>query len=191
MAQIRPYKETDKRKVQEICLRTANDDYPFTTIEERPFKDYLLGVYCDYYIEQEPKNCFVVTNEADEAVGYIMCAGQHRAYQKCFMKEYLPRIKNCSLKDRLEARGEVLLHGVFSGRYPAHLHIDILRDYRGGGNGTGLMNELLSHLKKEGVKGVHLIVSADNTKAVRFYERCGFVKVLSFGKGIVMGKKIL
>lgn len=189
MAEIRAYKETDKRKVQEICLRTANDDYPFTTIEERPGADYLLSTYCDYYIDCEPESCFVLTDENDSAVGYIMCAKEQKAYRRRFLKEYCPRV-HWDRKAKVLSYSEAWLHGAFAAKYPAHLHIDILKDYRGGGNGTRMITVLLEHLKKKGIKGVHLIVSEDNPKAIRFYERCGFKTLLKFGEGRAMGCKI-
>ena len=186
---IRPYRLTDKRRVQEICLRTADDDYPFTTIEERPFRDYLLSTYCDYYIEREPENCFVLTDENDEAVGYILCAKEKKKYRRVFLKEYQPRVF-CDRKAKIESWGEAWVHGLAARRYPAHLHIDILKGYRGGGNGTRMIVTLLEHLKAENVKGIHLVVSEENQKAIRFYERCGFITLLKFGKGRIMGKQL-
>lgn len=189
MLEIRPYRQSDKRRVQEICLRTADDDLPFTTIEEREFSDYLLSTYCDYYIECEPESCFVLVDEADEAVGYIMCAKEQASYRKIFLKEYRARIR-CSRQARTGSFGEALLHGVFAAKYPAHLHIDILKGYRGSGNGSKMMAELMKHLKENKVKGVHLIVSESNSKAIRFYEHCGFKTLLKFGRGRAMGTEI-
>lgn len=186
---IRPYKLTDKRKVQEICLRTADDDFPFTTIEERPNSDYLLSTYCDYYIEREPENCFVLTGENDEAVGYVLCAKEQKKYRKVFLKEYQPRVF-CDRKARIESWGEAWVHEIAARRYPAHLHIDILKDYRGGGNGTRMIAALLEHLKTQKVQGVHLVVSEENKKAIRFYERCGFKTLLKFSVGRIMGKTL-
>lgn len=186
---IRPYKETDKRKVQEICLRTASDDFPFTTIEERPFRDYLLSTYCDYYIECEPENCFVLTDENDEAVGYILCAKEQKKYRKVFLKEYQPRVF-CDRKAKIESWGEAWVHEIVARKYPAHLHIDILKGYRGGGNGTCMIATLLDHLKAQGVKGIHLVVGEDNPNAIRFYTRCGFKTLAKFSVGRIMGYKL-
>lgn len=189
MMNIRAYRESDKRKVQEICLRTADDDFPFTIIEERPFRDYLLSTYCDYYIECEPESCFVLADENDEAVGYVMCAKEQKAYRRKFLKVYQPRVL-CSRHAKLESFGEALVHGIFSHKYPAHLHIDILKGYRGGGNGTRMIAALLEYLKAQKVQGVHLVVGEENKNAIRFYERCGFKTLLKFGKGRIMGKKL-
>ena len=65
MEKIRPYQEKDFDRVRKICLENAGD----TRTEEQ--KIFILSTYCDYYIEQEPENCFVAVNENDEAVGYI------------------------------------------------------------------------------------------------------------------------
>ncbi len=186
MMKIRPYKESDKRRVQEICLRTANDDLPFTTIEERPGSDYLLSTYCDYYIECEPESCFVLADENDEAVGYVLCAKEQKAYRRKFFKVYQPRVF-CDSRLKIESFGEALVHGIFASRYPAHLHIDILKGYRGGGNGSEMIAVLLEHLREKKVRGVHLVVGEDNKGAIRFYERCGFKTLLRFGKGRIMG----
>ena len=183
---IRPYKHTDKRRVQEICLRTADDDYPFTTVEERPCSDYLLSTYCDYYIEREPESCFVLTDDNDEAVGYVLCAKEQKKYRRIFLKEYQPRV-HCSRENKIVSRGEAWVHEVCARKYPAHLHIDILKGYRGDGNGTRMIATLLDHLKGQNVKGVHLVVNENNTNAIRFYTRCGFKTLLKFGRGRIMG----
>ncbi|MBQ7102316.1 MAG: GNAT family N-acetyltransferase, partial [Clostridia bacterium] len=81
-------------------------------------------------------------------------------------------------------------HGLAARRYPAHLHIDILKGYRGGGNGTRMVETLCGHLKAQGVKGVHLIVGEENPNAIRFYERCGFDTQVKFTIGRIMGRKL-
>ncbi|MHA1315813.1 MAG: GNAT family N-acetyltransferase [Candidatus Helarchaeota archaeon] len=85
-------------------------------------------------------------------------------------------------------------------KYPAHLHIDILEGYQRQGIGSRLINAFLEHVKKSGVKGVHLGTSTKNYKAVPFYLKHGF-KVVSVGgpslwldapdaRGITFAKKI-
>ena len=189
MANIRPYRETDKYNVQRICLQTADDDIEFEGLD-RFNADFLLNVYCNYYLEKEPQNCFVTVNENDEAVGYIICAENVKSWRKAFMKEYFPRLKHCKLKNRLTPFGEVIVYTAFSSRYPAHMHIDILKEYRGGGTGTKMLEILTDHLKQKNVKGVQLCVSADNKRAIKFYERFGFKTLMNFSAGQAMGYKI-
>ncbi len=188
MINVRPYRQSDKYSVQYICLQTADDDLTFEGLN-RVHADFLLPVYCNYYIENEPRNCFVCTDENDNAVGYILCAENAKIWGKIFLKKYFPQIRHRRAYDRFTALGECFIHNALIKNYPAHLHIDILKDYRGG-TGTALIQQLLSHLKSKGVKGVNLCVDAKNKKAIRFYEKNGFKTIVSFPGGRAMGRRI-
>lgn len=52
--------------------------------------------------------------------------------------------------------------------------IYLLEEYWGKGLANKLMNEIVYILKEEGCKQVSLWVYEANTRAVRFYEKCGF-----------------
>jgi GNAT superfamily N-acetyltransferase len=43
------------------------------------------------------------------------------------------------------------------------------------GVGTGLLKEVITHAKKEGCKRIWLITTNDNTSAMHFYQRRGFI----------------
>lgn len=189
MINIRPYRETDKYNVQRICLQTIKDDIVFEGLN-RPNADYFLPVYNNYYTECEPENCFVCTDENDNAVGYIICSEDVKKWRRIFIKKYYPQIKHRKPFERIEALGEIVAHSMFMKKYPAHLHIDIYKEYRGNGTGTQLMQTLVEHLRKKGVKGVQLCVDAQNKKAIRFYERNGFKKLMNFVRGYAMGLEI-
>ncbi len=190
MVNIRPYRETDKYFVQRVCLQTVNDNVVFEGLN-RVNAEFFLALYNDYYTENEPENCFVCTNENDEAVGYIICAENVKRWRRVFMKEYLPRIRHRKLGDRLNGVGEVVVHSIFARKYPAHLHIDILKEYRGNGTGTRLMDALVAHLKEKGVRGVQLCVDGKNVRGIKFYNRYGFKTLLNFFAGRAMGLNIL
>ena len=181
---IRPYENKDKENVRYVHL---NSDGPCKSTKRGI--NFGLAVYCDYYIEKEPENCFVLADENDVAVGYVLCAKEQKKYRRIFLKEYQPRVHG-SREDKTVSWGEAWVHGIYARRYPAHLHIDILQGYRGGGNGTRMIAELLDHLKAQNVKGVHLVVGEDNPNAIRFYTRCGFKTLLKFGRGRIMGCKL-
>jgi len=71
---------------------------------------------------------------------------------------------------------EDLLHEDFPQlveEYPAHLHIDLLPGHQRKGFGRQLMETFCGKLRQEGVKGVHLVMAAENTNGM-FYERLGF-----------------
>ncbi len=85
---------------------------------------------------------------------------------------------------------ELLLHSVFARRYPAHLHVDILKEYCGQGYGAALMNTLFDHLRENGVPGVQLLVDADNQRAVKFYLKIGFKILAGHPLGSAMGYRL-
>ena len=183
MASIRHYRETDKANVQNVCMQTG----PGAAREIGPAQTMLLTTYCDYYIEQEPQNCFVVANDDDEAVGYILCAENYWRYRLRFRTQYIPRVKECGVMKQTECRGSYFLPLFYSKKYPAHLHIDILDDYQRQGLGSRLMDNLTSQLRKKGVAGVMLVVGAQNEKGRNFYKKYGFKEELVMPFGVVMG----
>ena len=58
--------------------------------------------------------------------------------------------------------------------YPSHLHIDLVPDAQGSGNGLRMMEALLSALRAQGSCGVFLQMHEANVRARRFYAKLGF-----------------
>ncbi len=75
------------------------------------------------------------------------------------------------------------------GDYPSHLHVDLLPDAQGGGNGRRLLGTLFDALRADGVRGVHLGVAEDNVSAIGFYEHLGFTR-LDVAEGLVLGLRL-
>lgn len=166
---IREYNEKDKKAVQEVCLYC--DGYEELSEDS---KNFILSTYCDYFIEQEPHNCFVAADEEDRAIGYILCAQNFDEFIGCFRSEYITRIPEEDRQHRRFAVLSVTLQEKYNKEYPAHLHIDILGDYQRMGIGHKLMDALLEHLRNKGIKGVMLTLSTENTKGMAFYKKYGF-----------------
>ena len=59
-------------------------------------------------------------------------------------------------------------------RWPAHLHINVVPEARGTGVADGLMERWLDRLRESGSPWCHLQTLAENSRAVRFFERTGF-----------------
>ena len=85
------------------------------------------------------------------------------------------------------AVGEMAAHFLYSKKYPAHLHIDILDVCQGQGVGTRLMNELKNHLKSKNVPALMLSCGGDNTMAVKFYKKNSFKVVKNLAGSYIMG----
>jgi len=169
-----------------VCIQTG----PKAARNEGPARTTLLATYCDYYIDHEPHNCFVVANENDEAVGYIMGCEDYQAYYTTFMREYAVKVKGLPLVCRVECKGSAKLPKYFQKKYPAHLHIDILEEFQRMGLGHKLMDTLTAHLREKGVPGVMLGVGADNKKGRNFYHKYGFVKLFRIPFSVVMGLQL-
>lgn len=177
---VRPFEQKDKNNFRKICLVTANkadsNDYE---------SKFITALYCDYYTENEPQNCFALTDDNDNAVGYIICSESYDFYKKSFSKN-LQYIKALGFGHYLFALGELIGHGLYKQHFPAHLHIDILPEYQHSGGGTMLMNALKTHLKNKGINSVHLMVDAQNKNAVKFYQKNSFRIHSNFKKFYVM-----
>lgn len=172
---VRNVTESDFKSVRYICHATAT---------AKAFKDSMklvTALYCDYYIENEPENCFVLCDEFDKAVGYILCSADDEKFQKG-IKPYLEKAKDINCLAAFSLAMEQKLTKKERALYPAHLHIDILPSFQGKGGGRELINTLITHLKSNGVKGVRLGVSQANQGAVAFYERMGFKRVKTLSR---------
>lgn len=182
---IRKYNIKDRQNVQDVCLYCDGyENYRPDTI------NFLLSTYCDYYIENEPENCFVAVNENDEAVGYIICAEDFNRFFEIFTNKYLSKIPPEDKNNRYYAEMSTVLHEKYKEEYPAHLHIDIMENYQRMGLGHQLMNALISHLKEKNIKGIMLTVSPQNPKGVAFYKKYGFSIIEEVPDNIVFGMKL-
>lgn len=186
MPQIRSYEPRDKKAVQDICLITS-----VGLDAEFKLQRHILACYCNYYLEKEPQNCFVLTNDADEAVGYILCAENYFAYEESFTRIYLTQARCLGLKYYIESKAEIVAHRVFRNDFPSHLHINLLPEYQGKGYGTMLLDTLKAHLKAQGYSSLMLVCGTSNTGAINFYTKNGFVELLRMDmkpiKGVAMG----
>ena len=182
MPQVRPYKESDKERVQRICINNAG-----ANSSSEDTQKYILLMYCNYYIEQEADNCFVAVNDNDEAVGYIICTENYDVYEKRFKEIYLNQCAAISPKRYVEAKLDLLSHSMFRNDYSAHFHIDIDDAYQRMGLGSLLISTLKAHLRKKGIKSMMMVCGEDNYNAISFYKRNGFKDLITTKMGHAMG----
>ncbi|MEG2396341.1 MAG: GNAT family N-acetyltransferase [Oscillospiraceae bacterium] len=183
MTNIRKMMKKDMKRVEMICLATADEHCN----SSHKMRENTLNMYCRYYTRAEIENCFVLTDENDNAVGYVLCAIDYDKYKKDFIKHELKAIRKIDLGRAISARFEVALQKRYKGKYNAHLHIDILKEYQGCGGGTRLISALLSNLKGKNINGVMLTVGKENKIAIAFYKKQGFKVIKNLGGAIVMG----
>ena len=185
MVTIKPYEPKYKEDVRQVCINTG----PLEAATNPKMHDFILFTYCDYYCEQEPENVFVLVDENDKAQGYCFAALDFKTYKKAF-KPYMKKVKEIGAEYYLETKGEVLLHELYSKKYPAHLHIDINEPFRGNGNGSRMVAAQLENIRSKGAKAIMLVVGASNTRGINFYKKNGFESIQKYAGGLVMAKEL-
>lgn len=184
MLTIRKYEEKDYENVCYTCLHSEDDEMCESMCE------FVLHTFCEYYIEKEPENCFVLDDDG-RAVGYVICAENYDRFQKIFDKEYLPKVFGLG-EDRIEwAKTAYILQGKFSSEYPAHLHIDLLPSYQRMGFGGKLLAALFEHLRAKGISGVMLTTGVRNITANNFYKKYGFETLEVVDDDVAFGMKLI
>ncbi|SHN30654.1 GNAT family N-acetyltransferase [Actinacidiphila paucisporea] len=185
---IRPYRPEDLPALYDICLRTgaaggdASADYP----EED--RDLLGTLFAAPYAVLEPESVFVVDDGHGQAVGYVLGTADTAGFVKRFRDEWLPTVADrwpapdgepatpSEVMASLLHTPERMVVPALAG-YPAHLHIDVLPDFQGAGNGRALMDAFLGSLAERGVPAVHLGMLTENVAARAFYDRLGFHEI--------------
>ena len=140
-------------------------------------------------MSHETENCFVLCDNGN-VVGYIICSADVKKFRKAFYKDYIKRIAEINKHEAVKAAFIPIPYMLLKWCYPAHLHINLLPEYQSRGYGTLMINALLSELGAKSVKAVMLLANAENTGAVKFYEKNGFKKFITAFGGVGMYKKI-
>lgn len=192
MSRIRPFRAGDEPALAEVCLRTADAGADATGLLDDD--DLWAEIFVLPYVARHPEFAFVVEADDGRVIGYIVGAPDSAAFEEWFATEWWPRHAarwprpegdpqpiSASRQDGI-VRYAYARHGgsqPFGEEYPAHLHIDLLSETQGQGLGRRLIQTLEEALRDAGVRGLHLVASADNTGAVAFYPRVGFTPLPS------------
>jgi GNAT superfamily N-acetyltransferase len=194
MARIRPLASSDELDLIYVFKATAGNDLQKGGDAVLEIASY---IWCRPYHLLAPGTSFVLDNGTGRVTGYILSVPDTTAFVTWYRSTYLPYchaygIDPPEMKDgkppswsedlagalrALVYSPEEMLHREYPHlleQYPAHLHIDILPEYQRQGWGKKLMEELVSRLREQGVRGVHLVMAGDNVAAGRFYEAVGF-----------------
>lgn len=188
---VRPSKASDWSSFREICCLTGNDGNPIEKSRWPFFSELWIGPYerhCSEY-------CFALTHD-DIVVGYITShpsTSKLNLYKKyifnpilafkVMLKVFSANADTNRFIDRFRKNvrfpedkftSEVMNR--IDKEFPAHLHINILKDHRGSGNGSLLLKALFEKLRKENTKGLHLYCG---NGPLDFYLRNGFKKIAS------------
>lgn len=182
---IRKYRQEDAAAVRYICLNSEGEN-----TDSAATNRYVLTTYCNYYIENEPENCFVAEADNGEVAGYVICTEDFGRFYPVFLKKYVPRALCISPVRAVMAVKSVKLQKKYGDEYPAHLHIDVLPQYQRQGLGGSLIDELCDSLNEKEVKGLMLTVGSDNATGISFYKKYGFTLLEQSGGDVAFGIKL-
>lgn len=187
---VRRYRPEDRAQVRSICFETGLMGRPVAPIygDAVSFADMFTG----YYTDVEPESCFVAVPSDDESrvVGYLLgCVDSRRAWDPAMVgarhallrgllfrpstARFYLRLLADVVRDRGVHRPKIDLD-----RHPAHFHINLLPDARGG---VGLRMHLafLEMLRERGVTGIHAELIAQNRRTHTIAQKLGYA---SFGE---------
>lgn len=182
---IRRYQESDKEAILKIAADTAFFGEPVETfLDDRRL---FLDIFYRYYTDQEPHHAWVAW-DGGRVVGFLMGCVDTARQRRFWISTILPQTAWKILNQRYEIKTKTRVYAwrlvigmvrnehtrVNEKIYPAHLHINVAKDWRGQGLGKGLMRAYLEYLCHNRIPGVHLVTTTLNTAAERLYARLGF-----------------
>ncbi|MFH5211159.1 GNAT family N-acetyltransferase [Antrihabitans sp. NCIMB 15449] len=185
---VRSFRHDDRVPLRQLFDR-AGADSPVDQLWGH--RDSEAAVYLDPYMDTEPESLLVAHGDG-RLVGYLTgCVDssrfpteseridraikEHRLMRRPSVLRFFLR----SLRDLALARlrhEESMGDGFTDPRWPAHLHIAVLAEFRGTGVAEQLMTHWLTRLDEARVPGCHLQTTVDNPRAIRFFERMGFTR---------------
>jgi GNAT superfamily N-acetyltransferase len=186
---IRSYQPQDRSTLRRISCQTA-----FLETRVKAFSDdeVLADALTRYYTDFEPQSCFVAVS-GGSVIGYIIGAKDTVIMEKVFNKKIIfPLLLKALLRGvffhpmnlkffyhvlRSCAAGEFRMPS-FSREYPATLHINIDRAFRGQGVGRELIKRYLDYLRAKGVAGV--CFATLSTGARDFFIKNGFQELFHY-----------
>ena len=196
---IRVSARRDTDALYDICLRTGLHGEDASGVHRDP---RLLGeVYVGPYLAYAPDLAFVLVDEDDAPLGYVLGVADTAAFDDWCEDRWWPELRARYPLGVLPARSadERVVRLIHTAErtppsvvrdYPAHLHVDLLPEAQGGGHGRRLLTTLFDALRTRGVPGVHLGVSARNTRAAAFYARLGFQTLDADQHGARLGLRL-
>ena len=184
--QIRPYTAADRQALRTLACETADRGEPVERFfgDRETFADLVTRYYTDY----EPRAVWVAEAQ-QQLIGYLTgCFDTRRYHQRMTWPVVPSALVGAMVRGALWSRqtwriGWASLATWQQGgwrrtisfeRFPAHLHLNIDRAFRGQQIGHRLIEHFSAQAKASGVAGIHVAVRADNVPSCRFFEGLGF-----------------
>ena len=186
---VRRFEPHDRAAVREICCDTADSGNPVERFF--PDREVFADLLTSYYTDIEPASTWIA-DQKGVVVGYLTGCLNTRHFLRAMAWRIAPRAFVKALE-----RGAVWhpltlrllwanlgnwLRGGFNRdailhEYPAHLHVNLRRGFRGQRVGQQLMERFFEQVRQAHLPGIHAGVSAENDAGRRFFEGFGFVEL--------------
>ena len=177
---IRPYTPADKSALQSICKQTADDFY-----KNHPrLLNALPIIYNDYFTENESDNIFVLADDNNNAVGYIICSSDYNKFMKLYRSVYLRRLARTAPQLIPVLLSYAACLSMIK-KNAVHLHIDILPEYQRNGWGTKLIDALRSHLNDRGIPELSVCCVSRTSPGYKMYTKYGFKEFFTHTPNLV------
>ena len=133
--------------------------------------------------------CALVAEDDEGVAGYIIGAADTGAFEARLERDWWPTLRTQYADPKgsppadwtPDQRLAWQIHHprpprpALLARYPAHLHIDLMPRLQGQGMGKRMIDAWLALIRAQGACGAHLEVGTANARAIRFYDKHGFV----------------
>ncbi len=186
---IRKFRIQDKQDIRRIVYGAALIGEPASVFFDG--KEIISDALTLYFTDYEPESSFVA-EAGGKIVGCLTGVKNKSAEEEILNNKICPHLlwgalasgvffkkKNVIFVLNLltsAIKGEFRMPN-FSKEYPASLHINIDKEYRGLGIGARLIDAYLSYLKEEAITAVHLATMSE--ESAQFFLKHGFELLFS------------
>ncbi len=196
MTAIRPFEPADLEACYAISLATGFEGGDASHLYRDP---QLMGhIYVAPYAVLEPALALVVEDGLGVA-GFAVGATDTVAWEDRLDRDWWPSLRsrygdpvNVPAEDRTpDQRRAFMIHhpartpAVVAGKFPAHMHLNLLPRAQRRGVGPAL---LTAWLERIGARDLHVGVNRANVRGTRFWARQGFDDLAVPGRTLWMGR---
>jgi ribosomal protein S18 acetylase RimI-like enzyme len=191
-AQSISYKHIDTTALEEVVQthKAAFPDYFLTNLGDK-----FLAKFYRTFLEDE-NTIAIGAFDQDKLVGFILCSKNKSEVMKKFYQNNFTFII-LSILIQVLKMNKIIISGLLSrckmgigfvksllfpekslqteGTNVRLLSIAVLPEYKGTGTSKGMMNYFHNHLQENNIKAVGLSVKKDNSRAISFYEKMGWI----------------
>ena len=172
------YNQKYRDDIRKICADTAKGSFA-----KNPKKrEAVCNTYIDYYLDCEPQNVFVATDEG-KVCGYVVCSTNSNLYQNKFKQIYLKKTAKNSKILALFTKICLKVSKNLDEKYSGGFHINIDSAQQGKKDGNLLLTALGQHLLKNNINYMYLVTQNRKTRGYGFYMHFGFKEVKRYFLG--------